>query len=125
VESGRAPEEDRSEEIEMMDAAINAKAFRFGMRDRYSAKGSTRTINFLFLAPQAEEVSVVGDFNDWNPRANPMDRQPDGGWIARIPMHHGHHRYLFMVDGERMLDPRAHGQARMENNEKVSLVAVS
>ena len=33
---------------------------------------------FRVWAPHAEEVSVVGDFNDWNPDANKMERLLDG-----------------------------------------------
>jgi len=54
-----------------------------------------------------------------------MKRQPDGGWHLQIPLNHGHHHYLFLVDGKPMLDPRAQGVARNEQNEKVSLLAVS
>ncbi len=93
--------------------------------DRYSAKASLRSVNFLFLAPHAQNVSVIGDFNDWHPNAHPMTRQPDGGWFKCIQLHHGHHRYQFLVDGLPVLDPRAQGVARNAKNEKVSIVAVS
>jgi hypothetical protein len=36
----------------------------------------------------------------------------------------GHHHYQFLVDGKPMLDPRAHGVARNEQGEKVSMVSV-
>ncbi len=94
-------------------------------QNRYSAKASTRLINFFFVAPQAKQVSLIGDFNNWEPNAHPMTRQPDGGWSARVPMHHGHHRYQFLVDGKAVLDPRAQGIARTDKNEKASLIAVS
>ncbi len=50
---------------------------------------------------------------------------PDGAWRAEILLNHGHHHYLFVIDGKPTLDPRAQGIARNEWNEKVSLVAVS
>ncbi len=98
---------------------------QIGRSDRYSAKGTSRNVNFLCVAPNATQVSVIGDFNGWNPETNPMLRQPDGGWAARIPLHHGHHQYQFLVDGSPMLDPRAQGIARNARNERVSLIAVS
>ena len=67
----------------------------------------------------------MGDFNDWDADSHPMIRQPDGAWRIEVPLSHGHHRYVFVVDGKRMLDPRAQGTARDDNNQKVSLVAVS
>ena len=99
--------------------------YNLGGRDRYSAKRSCRPTNFILLDPKAQQVSVVGDFNDWSPDAHPMRRQPDGGWHIQIPLCHGHHRYLFWIDGRTMVDPRAQGMARNDKNERVSLIAVS
>ncbi len=95
------------------------------INNRYSAKASTRDINFMLLAPEAQKVFIIGDFNQWKVGANPMNRLPDGGWIARVPMHHGHHQYLFLVDGQATLDPKAQGVARHEQHQRVSLMSVS
>jgi 1,4-alpha-glucan branching enzyme len=100
-------------------------SFSVGGGSRYSAKNNVRPTNFLFFAPQATHVSIIGDFNNWSPNANPMKRQPDGGWTAQVPLTHGHHHYVFLVDGVRTLDPRAQGTGRDQNNERVSLIAVS
>ncbi|MDB6064206.1 MAG: glycoside hydrolase family 13 domain protein [Pedosphaera sp.] len=93
--------------------------------DRYSAKKTTKPVNFVCLAPTAQAVTLIGDFNDWDPAAYPMKRQPDGAWLLQVPLNHGHHHYQFLVDGKPTLDPRAQGIARNEKNEKVSLLAVS
>lgn len=92
---------------------------------RYSAKRTRRPVNFYCDAPAAEYVALVGDFNAWDANACPMRRLPDGRWMASVELNHGHHRYLLLVDGNAMLDPRANGRARNERNEPVSLVAVS
>lgn len=92
---------------------------------RYSAKNNARTINFVCLAPEAKEVFLAGDFNDWHPTSHPMKRQPDGAWQLHLALNHGHHHYHYLVDGKPVLDPRAHGVARDHRGEKVSLVAVS
>lgn len=43
-------------------------------------------IYFAVWAPHAEEVSVVGDFNDWNPEANPMEvLETSGIYEAFVP----------------------------------------
>lgn len=84
-----------------------------------------KPINFHCQAPHARQVALVGDFNGWHPHAHPMHRQPDGSWFAQVPLHHGHHRYVFLVDGQPALDPRANGVARNDNNERVSVIAVS
>jgi hypothetical protein len=50
---------------------------------------------------------------------------PNGRWLASLELPRGHHRYLFLVDGEPTLDPHSYGTVRSENNEKFSLLAVS
>src|SRR5690349_19343715 len=90
---------------------------------RYSAKRISKPVNFICHAPGAKQVSVVGDFNEWKPEANRMRLQPDGAWMVQVSLSHGHHRYLFWVDGQHQLDPRAQGIARTENGDRVSLLA--
>ena len=93
---------------------------------RYSAKNQSRVVNFTYLPPTpASTVSVIGDFNEWKPEVHPMKRMADGAWSASIALHHGHHRYQFLVDGKPINDPRAQGMARNEKNERVCLLAVS
>ena len=92
---------------------------------RYNAKRTVRPVNFFHSAPDAHAVSVIGDFNDWSPNAHPMQRQPDGSWTIQIPLHHGHHLYQFLVDGQAILDARAQGVARNARNERVSMLSVS
>jgi 1,4-alpha-glucan branching enzyme len=107
-----------------MDADFSGLlGYKVGGRDRYSAKQTLRPTRFLYFAPQAANVSITGDFNNWSP--SPMQRQPDGAWVIQIPLHHGHHKYQLVVDGHPMLDPKAQGIARNAKNERVSIVAVS
>jgi hypothetical protein len=64
---------------------------------------------FVFDNARAKRVSVVGDFNTWNPTSAVMTRSSDGGlWSAIIPITPGRHIYGFMVDDSLFtLDPRA------------------
>ncbi len=93
--------------------------------NRYSAKKMSKPVNFVCRAPAAKNVFLAGDFNNWNPTANPMARQPDGAWFLQMNLNHGHHHYHFVVDGKPTLDPAAHGTARDPKGEKASLIAVS
>jgi 1,4-alpha-glucan branching enzyme len=70
-------------------------------------------------------VFLTGDFNEWKPRATPMQRMPDGRWMVSLELHHGHHEYLFLVDGKPKLDRSATGTAHHERFGEVSLIAVS
>jgi 1,4-alpha-glucan branching enzyme len=53
-------------------------------------------------------VSVVGNFNGWNPTAAPMQRI-DGGdaWVRDVVLESGRHVYAFVVDGAIHVDPSA------------------
>ena len=93
--------------------------------NRYGARQTLRAVNFICNAPQAKTVSVVGDFNQWNPAAHPMKQGPDRAWALMVELKHGHHRYAFLVDGALTLDPRAQGITRDDKGQRVSLVPVS
>ncbi len=84
-----------------------------------------RSTNFICNAPQAQSVTLVGDFNQWNPHSHPLAQQTDGAWFKTVELKHGHHRYAFLVDGVLTLDPRAQGITRNDQNERVSLIPVS
>lgn len=84
-----------------------------------------KTISFQCEAPLARSVCLVGDFNGWNPAAQPMERQWDGSWILQLFLSDGHHHYLFLVDGVAMLDPKAMFVQSDEQHGRVSLIAIS
>ena len=93
--------------------------------NRYGARNTIKPVNFYCSAPAAASVVLVGDFNNWDDTSHPMRRQVDGSWFLQVLLTHGHHRYLFLVDGKPVLDPRGTGVARNDLNERVSLIAVS
>ncbi len=88
-------------------------------------KKPLRSVNFICQTPQARSVSLVGDFNGWDPKVHPMKQMPDRAWMLTVDLKHGHHRYAFLVDGQLMLDPRAQGITRNDKGERVSMVPVS
>ena len=92
---------------------------------RLPAGRSLHHVSFFCEATEADHVFLVGDFNHWNPTATPMNRMPDGRWMASMELPHGHHQYRFLVDGKPQLDPKASGVTLDERNEPVSLIAVS
>ena len=40
---------------------------------------------FRVWAPNAESVSVVGTFNEWNPKKNPLMHEEGGYWATNVP----------------------------------------
>jgi 1,4-alpha-glucan branching enzyme len=54
-------------------------------------------VAFAVLAPNAQRVSVVGDFNFWNPRRHPMRVRGNGYWELFIPHAAAGDRYKFEI----------------------------
>lgn len=81
---------------------------------------------FRVWAPNAAAVSVVGDFNNWNPEANPMGKISEAGvWECFIPnIVKEYDNYKYCIDtpwGERIYkcDPYAfHYEVRPNNSSK-------
>lgn len=44
-----------------------------------------RGVHFAVWAPNARQVAVVGDFNDWQPASHPMHSSDSGIWTLFIP----------------------------------------
>ncbi len=60
---------------------------------------STHMVQFVFVAPTAHSVSLVGDFNNWELDATPLSAGPSRSvWTVRLPLANGRHRYAFVVD---------------------------
>jgi len=58
-------------------------------------------VEFGFAAPHATSVALVGDFNNWDPRATPLRAASTGGvWSVEVPVPPGRHLYAFVVDGK-------------------------
>jgi hypothetical protein len=65
-------------------------------------------VKFVFVAPKAGKVSLVGDFNDWDDTRSPMVRaEKDGLWSVTLPLSVGRHVYAYVVDGTWITDPSA------------------
>src|SRR5215467_10977741 len=48
--------------------------------------GGRRGVHFAVWAPNAEQVTVIGDHNGWNPQSHPMHLRPKAGlWETFIP----------------------------------------
>jgi len=94
-------------------------------RRAYSVNDMAKPVNFYYANRSARSVSLIGDFNSWNANVHPMRQREDGWWFVEVPLTHGHHRYLFVVDGELTLDPRASGSVTTEFLTRASVIAVS
>ena len=76
---------------------------------RTDAAQPAADVQFVFVAPAASRVSLVGSFNDWNDRATPLHPTSTAGvWSVTVPLSRGRHVYAFVVDGSDWIaDPTA------------------
>ena len=80
---------------------INKKTESNVMRVKF-IKGK---IKFEYSAPEAKEVSLVGNFNQWNSQTNPMKKDRKGIWKVTLPLEPGRYEYRFLADGNWENDP--------------------
>jgi 1,4-alpha-glucan branching enzyme len=78
-------------------------------------------------APASSRVSVVGDFNDWDPAATPLRPAGDGGtWMVELHLKPGRYHYTFLIDGRRWArDPSEPRAAESDFGAPVSVLTVS
>jgi 1,4-alpha-glucan branching enzyme len=55
------------------------------VREGFGALTHDKGTTFRVWAPGATAVSVVGTFNDWDSKANPLQAEADGNWAADLP----------------------------------------
>lgn len=90
-----------------------------------AAADTVHIVRFVFAAPGARSVTLVGDFNGWSRTATPLeDVAGSGQWSVTVTLPAGRHEYSFLVDGERwMTDPFA-DRARDEFGQESSVLRV-
>jgi 1,4-alpha-glucan branching enzyme len=58
--------------------------------------------SFRVWAPNASNVAVVGEFNQWNPKAHPLEREDGGMWAQKVQGARPGHQYQFEItNGDR------------------------
>ena len=67
-----------------------------------------RRIEFMLEMPAAQQVILMGDFNQWNPETHPMRKDAKGIWRKTVMIFPGRYEYRFWVDGEWSNDPSNH-----------------
>ena len=61
---------------------------------------------FVVSAPQAKDVYVAGDFNDWQLNDTARMEPANGSWRKRLNLSHGKYHYRFVIDGEWIEDSK-------------------
>lgn len=66
-------------------------------------------VEFLFFRPQAQQVHLAGDFNDWRNGDLPMQRTEEGYWSATMKLPAGEFKFKYCADGQWFTDYAAFG----------------
>ena len=80
----------------------------------YGVRQEGEVVVFRNHNPEAHEVQLAGDFNDWMPHTTPMRRQSNGDFETRLRLSRGCYRYRLVIDGRWSHDL---GNPRVETNE--------
>ena len=72
-----------------------------------STKPKVKQVRFHLFAPESRSVSLAGDFNGWDIRNLPMQKDKEGNWKISVNLDPGRHEYRFYADGVWQDDPKA------------------
>jgi 1,4-alpha-glucan branching enzyme len=64
-----------------------------------------RQVTLIYPEPNAQSVSVAGDFCNWRTDYYPLKKNKDGVWTTTFTLIPGRYEYRFVVDGEWRNDP--------------------
>ncbi len=104
VNASRAVESARTEQH-----ALNGSGYS-------SPRVANGRLVFTFHDDVATSVSVAGDFNGWDQRATPLQRNKTGLWSTEILVPRaGQFQYKFIVDGRRWIEDPANGMKAPDN----------
>jgi len=105
----RATARDGASGLASVPLRLAPKAGRTGEATEVPLLFAVRAVPAVELAFPAREgverVSAVGDFNQWQAGATPLERREDGRFAAELRLAPGRYLYKFVVDGEWRPDP--------------------
>jgi 1,4-alpha-glucan branching enzyme len=94
-----------------------------GKQITYRMKGKG-IIEFRIFNPHARLITVVGDFNNWNPENNILARGEDGIWRTTMRLPSGTYRYRYIVDGRYSPDIYNRSSGSDDNGDLCSVLSV-
>ena len=81
------------------------KAENLGIKKKYLKSNSLCTVTFRLpkeAAPEAQNVTIVGDFNDWNANETLMKRLKDGTFAVTIDLERDReYQFRYLIDSAR------------------------
>lgn len=72
------------------------------------SKDETIRVRFEIYQPNAQTVSLAGDFNNWNLEDTQLKQNHDGIWRVTLRLKPGQYQYMFLVNGKKWTpDPKS------------------
>ena len=94
------------------------------IRKQRSIDKSLTKVTFV-LPDDGQDVSVIADFNSWDPHAHPLKRRPNGTRSIQVSLASGTQvRFRYLSEGLFFDDPCADGYEPNGRGETHSLVTV-
>ena len=106
-------------------SAANAADISRKIEAIYGVRQDGEVTIFRASHPDATEVQLAGDFNDWMPHTTPMRRLSDGDFEARLRLPRGRYRYRMVIDGRWAHDFNNPKVERNEYGELNSIVEIT
>ena len=95
-----------------------------GRAGRSPGRAAEREVAFILNSPDADEVYLSGDFNEWGPRTLPMIRRDADHWEKRLALAPGRYEYKFIVNGVWIHNPDSAENVRNDHGSLNSVVEV-
>lgn len=72
------------------------------MKKTYTKTGKGCRVTFTLPAEfNARKAAVLGEFNDWDPKAHPLKKRKDGRFSTTISLDSGReYRFRYLLDGK-------------------------
>ena len=86
--------------------------------------GLPEGLNFTFMGPPGETVTVAGNFNGWDPFMYELREGPAGSYSVTIPLPPGKYQYVFFHNGRRYPDSRNPKRVYSRDGSSVSEIVV-
>lgn len=92
--------------VDMEEVLKSKRPLQFTQRKKGKLnKRQIKTVTFQIYAPLAREVSVTGDFIQWDAHGIPLMKKGKNWWRISIYLKPGRYEYKFIIDGDWCKDP--------------------
>ena len=76
-------------------------------RKNHHKQPPRKRVYFKLTVPEAEEVKLLGSFDNWDAAGRSLKKDKKGIWKTWLMLELGTHEYRFLVDGQWQNDPGA------------------